>query len=454
MFLLESCKSVKPEKPEENYIEKAIERPSSWLNIPIEIPLAQIEDQINKEIAGLIYEDTSFENNGNDMLMFKVWKKDRIRISFKEDAFYFDLPLKIWAKAGFKAESFGIDLSQEKATEMELNVRLKSVLGVNSQWKIAPVTTAAGHQWFKRPVVKIGFFEISLAPILDQVLQNQQGSIAKELDKEIQNRIQIKPYVQEAWEQIQQPFELSQQINAWLKITPSEIMMTPLTVRNNQIVTNIGIKGYVDTFFGNKPEFTLNTNLPPLQTIKQVQERFQIALTGQITHDYAKSLVEQNFVGQTYSFNKGKRQIKITGIDLYGSNGKLVIKLNIDGSVKGEIYLKGNPVFDQNSSTLIVENLEYDIKTKNALVRVADWMNHGNFIKTIEQNLRLPLGKEIEQTKRLIRQNLNNHRVSENIVLNGKLENLIPGDVLITKEAIHARVTAEGQIQVKIEGLL
>jgi hypothetical protein len=454
LILTISCKTIKPEKPEETYIEKPFQRPTSWINIPIEIPLIEMENQINREINGLIYEDSSFTDNDNDRLMYKIWKKDNINITFKDQYFFFTIPLKIWVKTGFQAETFGIDLSQFKEINMELDVKLKSLLNFSDKWKVTPTTTPAGHTWVKKPVVKVAFFEVSLTPILDQILQNELGNITKEIDKEIQNRVQIKPYIDEAWTLIQQPFELSRQYNTWLKISPTQISMTPLRVRDNQIFTNIGIKGYLDTYFGRKPDSVINNKLPPLQTLKNAQDRFEIALTGEISHEYAKKLIEDNFVGQKYSFKNGKYNIIVKAIDLYGSNGKLVVKMNIDGSAEGEIYLSGVPVFDHNTSTLHIQNLEYDVKTKNALLRAADWMNHNNFVETIQKNFRLPLGKEIEETKRLIRQNLNNNRVTENIILNGNIENLKPGEVIISKDVIRATVTAEGQIQVKIDGFL
>jgi hypothetical protein len=387
-------------------------------------------------------------------LMYKIWKRDDIRITFKDDYFFFNVPLRIWVKTGFKAETFGIDLSQFKEMEMELDVKLKSLLGFSEKWKVTPLTTPAGHTWIKKPVVKVAFFDISLTPIVDQILENELPTITKELDKEIQNRVPIKPYIDQAWLQVQQPFELSKQYDSWLRITPFNIMMTPLKVKGDQIVTNIGIKGIVETFIGKKPEVIINKNLPPLQTVKQAQDRFELALTGEISHTYAKKLIEDNFLNQSYSFKNGKYNIRIIGIDLYGSNGKLVVKMNIDGSAKGEIYLKGIPYLDQNTNILMIQNLEYDVKTKNALIRAADWMNHGNFLSTIEKNFRLPVGKEIEETKRLIRQNLNNNRVTNNIVLNGSLESLSPGEVIISQDAIRATVTAEGKIQVKIDGFL
>jgi hypothetical protein len=44
--------------------------------------------------------------------------------------------------------------------------------------------------------------------------------------------------------------------------------------------------------------------------------------------------------------------------------------------------------------------------------------------------------------------------VTNNIVLNGSLESLSPGEVIISQDAIRATVTAEGKIQVKIDGFL
>src|SRR3954471_3474575 len=77
--LLFSCRSLKPEKPEEKYINEP--KIISWVNIPVAIPLSKIQDKLNLEISDLIYQDTSGTNRDNGNIKIKVWKRSPIKVT-------------------------------------------------------------------------------------------------------------------------------------------------------------------------------------------------------------------------------------------------------------------------------------------------------------------------------------------------------------------------------------
>ncbi len=445
-----ACKSIKPQKPTESYIDTTYHKQLSWVNIPIRIPLAEIEKQLNTQVKGLLYTDSILDD---DNIELKVWKKDKISISTNGDNnFYFTIPLKVWAMTGFEAESFGIDLSQYKQFFFEINLKFKSAIQITKDWRVAAVTTPDGYDWITKPKVMIGPFEVPITPVLNYLLKTQLPELAQELDQQIQHQLTIKTYVDQVWTIIQQPFELSKTYTTWLQITPDAIMMTPIQADARHIVSFIGVKGYVESVVGQKPVERPIQKLPNLELVNAVQDYFQIAMIGEISHAYSKKLLEENFIDKSYSFKDGKYNITIKAIDLYGSNNLLVLKLSIIGSARGDIYLKGKPYFDEQTSTIRISQLDYDIKTRNALLKAADWLNHGNFIKSVQKNLVFDVSKELEDIKRAIRESLNSNRIEKNILLNGSLDRLTPGDVFITPQSIKAIVFAEGKLQLTIDG--
>ena len=48
--------------------------PLSSINLPISINCLAIENNINKQFNGILYNDESFENNNNDNLIIKITK--------------------------------------------------------------------------------------------------------------------------------------------------------------------------------------------------------------------------------------------------------------------------------------------------------------------------------------------------------------------------------------------
>lgn len=455
-LLLFSChKKLNPVQPEEKYNEVKAnqERQLSVINIPVNISMAEVEKQINSQLKDLIYEDNSLENNDNDNFLLKVWKREPITIQAVNDLFNITVPLKIWAKGGVQLDKLGINISEFKETAFSLNVHFVSKISVDSSWQVHTSTSANGFDWVSKPTLKIGFIEFSLAPIAGRIIDKQQDILAKKIDGQVAQKIDIKKYIQRGWNTIQQPILLSRQYETWLKVIPAQVMMTPLTGQGKQAKALVGIKCYTETVIGLKPEVTINPVIPSLQTVNQIPDIVQIGLSGEISHEYASKVVKERFLNKSYLFNDGKYNITLISIDLYGSGENLVIKAGVTGSIDGIIYLKGKPYYDPATQAVSLQGLDYDLDTKNKLVKTASWLAKGKFIKSMQEAFKIPLGNQISQAKELIQANLTNKQIAKGIILNGQLEELTPSDVYITPTSIIATVLAKGKVDVKIDGL-
>jgi hypothetical protein len=65
---------------------------TSFVNMPLEITLKEIENQLNKSLSGQIYDDTNLEDDKTEM---KITKTAPIRLIEKNGKIQTILPLKI-----------------------------------------------------------------------------------------------------------------------------------------------------------------------------------------------------------------------------------------------------------------------------------------------------------------------------------------------------------------------
>lgn len=443
-----SCKSIKPVAPTAVYTPYVLKPEFSRVNIPFQLPVSQIEKGINQQVNGLIYEDN---NLADDDMMLKVWKQDNITLNMVGEEIRYRVPLKIWLKAGFKTESFGIEVSDYEETSFALAINLVSKVSIDANWKITSITKLASYDWITKPVLKVGFVEVPLTYVADKVISSQQGKLTSLLDEQTKKYVDVKPYLDEAWRQLHKPVSLSDDPAVWLKISPAEVQMTPLMGRAGYIQSSIGINAFSEIYLGAEPAFKV-TSLPKLKVVRDETGSFTIFLVSDLDYSYAEQLVQKYFVGQVYSFKNGKKNIKVDSINLYGSNNKIVINLKVSGSINGNIYLKGTPYYDANSQSIKVQDVDYDLDTKNQLLKSADWLAHGLFIKKIEPYLTFSIKDQLEETRGLIQQGLTNHRINKNIVLNGRLTQLMPKEIYLTEKSMNAVVLINGTLKVDIEG--
>lgn len=63
---------------------------------------------------------------------------------------------------------------------------------------------------------------------------------------------------------------------------------------------------------------------------------------------------------------------------------------DVSGSYKGRVFFTGKPVYNPEKRTLEIAEPEFDIKTRNALLKSANWLMHGMILKKISSYADLP----------------------------------------------------------------
>lgn len=451
-------KTTSPKKPMEEYLysdaELQNEKHLSVLNLPIEMPVSELETQINAQLKGLIYEDDSYEDNGGDNLKAKVWKINPIRVVAKDSTFLFEVPLKIWVSAGYKVSPLGISLSGYKDTEFSIRIRLISKIGISPNWQLNSDTYVDSYDWISEPNVKVAGIKIPVKSMVSRLLNHNFEKITQAIDKQVNSGIEIKKYVEAAWNLARQPVLLSKEFDTWLVVTPTAIVMTPLMVSNNILRSSIGMKGYTQTITSAvKPAVKPAPKLPDLQITDKVTSDFRIGLISLISYEDAARMATARFSGQKYSFLGGKYNIQVTSIEMYGQNEKLIIKAGLSGSVTGSIFLKGIPYYDPQTQKLSLKDLDYDLDTKNTIVRTAGWLLQGKFSKMMEKEMVFPVGNQIAEAKKSVQQILSNYKVTDGVQIKGTLADITPDKVYLTPKHIYSVVFAQGNVNLRVEGL-
>ena len=113
------------------------------------------------------------------------------------------------------------------------------------------------------------------------------------------------------------------------------------------------------------------TLVPPIGAASR-QQGFSIFLDALLNYDSLSNILNRHIANKEFDFNKGpvKKKFIIQDCKLYGTgNEKLIIKVNFTGTDNGTFYLTGKPVYDKETHFLEVKNIDFDIKSKNALLK-------------------------------------------------------------------------------------
>ena len=434
----------------------------STVNVPVTISLADVERQINAQVAGLIYEGNSTADPTADRrypYQTKVWKRGLIRVragladadtdAAKDSVFAFDVPLKIWTRAGVSVLGF----TQFKETEFEIDLHFTTRFSIDPDWSVRTQTKATGYDWVKKPAFRVIGFDISIAGLVGRIIDKNLGTITQSLDQQVRKNIDLKTPVLQAWNTLRQPYLLSEQYRTWLLVVPKRIVSTPLQFSQQFIRTSIGIEGYTLTATGAKPDVRPAVTLPNLVAVKEVPSQFQVGLLAEATYPEVANVAAQEMVGKKFGFSDNRYSVTITDMDVYGQNDNLIIKAGLKGSVDGHIFLRGKPYYDAATKTISLHELTFDLETRSLLQRTAGWLLKGTLARTMEKNLVFPVGPQLDELRKTLQAQLTNNHVAKGVVLNGHLDDLRPDQVYLTATSLLAVVYAQGRVDVRVEGL-
>jgi len=449
-LLFSSCaKRIQAIGPAETYQKVIPPKTVSTVSVPINIPIPALQRSVNEQTKGTLYRINDLSYTKVERLSMKVWKEAPILIrGYKNDQFEITVPLKTWLKGGVDTEVLGVSIKRSISTNLGMRIKFLTKIDLDQNWKVNTHTRILNYKWTKAPSIKLGPIRIPLKFLANKLIDTQLDYISKIIDTEIKKQINLRQMLGGVWNQVQAPFLVSEEYKTWVRIEPTDLLMTPISTRKQTLSTTVGMRGYAAAFVGNKPA-SGRRQLPNLTIKKTLNNRFKVYLQSKISKSYALQVAKQNFLNKTYT--SGKRKVKIVGMNLYGSGEKIVVQAQLEGSLNGTIFLSGTPVFDPEKQTIVINDLNFNLDTRNKLIKVANWLFHRKFIRKIKEAIQLPMKETLEDTKKEAQKMLENYKVTDGITLKGTLDDLHIDKIVMTPDSIITWILASGQMKVDVD---
>jgi hypothetical protein len=138
---------------------------------------------------------------------------------------------------------------------------------------------------------------------------------------------------------------------------------------------------------------------------------------------------------------------------LYGTgNEDLIIKMSFSGSSSGIAYFTGKPFYDEKKKMIEIRDIDFDVKTKNLLLKSADWLFNKRITNEIAKVSKFDLSSYVDTAKTLINKQLNADWI-RGIKSVGNINDLkIAGFYPMTEHFI-IRSNASGDLMIKVEAM-
>ncbi len=448
-FILNSCsttqkiEALKP-LPSDN-TPMVYNTKTSFVNMPLEITLKEIENQLNKSLAGEIYNDTNLEDDKTEM---KISKTAPIRLIEKDGKIQTILPLKIWSKFKYGTDFMGLNDTRE------ININGTIILNSDvklSNWKLSTNSKIEDFNWSESPSIVVAGRNVPITYIINPTLSIFKGKIARKIDEAIENSCDFKPVVLSVLEKMSTPFLTNEQFQTWFKLIPQDVYVTDALIAKGKINMDLGLKCNMETMVGQKPKSNFDKSSIQFKAVTKIPNTVSAYVAAISTYESASQIISSNFKGK--EFAAGSRKITIQNVALWQRDGKIIIALDMTGSINGTIYLSGIPNYNSVTKEIYFDQMDYVLNTKGLLTKTANWLLQGVILKKMEETCRYSIKDNLEEGKKSLLPYLNNYSPMQGVFVNGNLNDFEFEKVEVTNKAIIAFISTSGKMNVRIDGM-
>ena len=242
--------------------------------------------------------------------------------------------------------------------------------------------------------------------------------------------------------------QIDDDYNSWLKVTPKYFIYAPIMGDHKHVKLNIGVNGFVEVVTGSEPVYDFNPILPDLIRNKDLSDEFYLSLKSELYYDKMNEILKETIVGYEYEYGQ-KKKIMITDAEVFGNGGNLVVKVKFSGNLKGEFYMNGKPKFDSDTKSIYLDDLDFDIKSKQILVKVADIVLRGTFRKQMNKYLRFSLREQLDDTQLYIEEYLKSQQLDQTVAVQFKINKASLEQILMKEKSMITILNIGGNLNIK-----
>ena len=434
---LSSCAGVKPltaEQPRDEAFRTMLKKETSILNIPIEASTSELAKVLNQAVRKELYKGST-KTRG---LTADVIRNGPIVVSAAENYLYVTLPISI-------SLSYGMF----EIPAIPLTLKFKATAGITPDWRLHAEIYYLGLSDLLAEEAGIGPLSLKPRSIVEGITQPVQRVLSDLISQKINDLIPLKAQVAKVWNMAQKPILMDKSYNAWLKLTPREVILYPLSARNNRVRLSVGISTFAELVVGPEPAAQPLLPLPNIKLADTFDKTFRIALNADLFYRDLRAVAAPLLLNK--QFDSDGKSIVIKNFDLYGNGDKLIIKLETQGSLDGVFYLTAKPVYNPKTNIFSVEDVDFDMQTKSLLLLSADWFLHGAVRGMIQDKLNVNLNRQLEQTRQMAGKALARVPLVDHVFLMGDIKGLKFNDAIVQQDRISIQVYTEGESAIIFE---
>ena len=277
-----------------------------------------------------------------------------------------------------------------------------------------------------------------------QVFTASLDRAARELDRQIESRADLRHLANTLWIRLHQPIPLGEKL--WLELHPRSVSVDRPRLEGGEVRTGLRLLG--EPAIGGERESPAEVaSLPPLVATEPSEAPlFRLDLDLELPWPDLNERLQAAMAGKIFQ-TAGQRRLRITAVSAAPNADRLVLEATVEGSFQGRVSLSGRPVI--RDGTLAFDDLRYTLATDSMLIRFANWLRQDLYRRQFTALASVNLVDFLTAQRHRMEESMRTGMSGE-LKLEGQIERLEAAVVEITPASLRLRARASGQVSVVV----
>ena len=450
LFIFTACKTIKPERPPAS---SALGPPQaiSKVNVPIEIPLSYIENNLNKDWSSRLFAEKGLPIGSGLSTDIDVTRTGKIALKgLENNTVSVKIPMNLKGDLKIEKKVFGQLLSTNFPYDENISPEISFVPEIGQNWDLG-IKNLQIENWGRSLKYNLLGFEIDL----DKVVKSQlQTVLDNQLSAANLSRLDFKNIGQETWDAFSRTYTLEREgLEIHFYGIPTKLKLSEEITTDQKLKLYIGLEGEMMSQIGSKP-IVPKSLLPNIDFNENKENELVLILPLILGYEDLDGYLNNEMSGKTIKVDS-KTEIVPNNLKTLKYGDKTLLGMDFTAmrkgkkDISGKMYFAGTPVFETETESLRFDQPEFDVKSDNFMANIGIRLKKRKIINQIKKLATYPVGDFLRDARKEMQQH--GYIDTDFATFQVKNPTLDVEGIYNTEEDVRIYLKATGQMEVKLK---
>lgn len=385
--------------------------------IPISLSVNDIENLANLKLKPVLFDGKLPVRNAKDTLNLKISRAGHIRFNLHNNLLTAIIPLD--AEAFYRLRTIGkksTTFFKGSPLTFSLNIRVETPVVLNNHYGFVPQTKIKSIDWKIPPVIKLGPLQKDISEEAEEALYKKEDQVTAKLDSVIRQKITLREPMQKIWTKLQRPIPLKLdkgRLFLYLYKQPlsTSVWLEPGNTDSLHFMMRLKSLVYI---LHARDTLRFKTNKLPRQLVVLKQ-----APTDDTTRFHVQVCLPLREMEKICNERIAQKGIVYAGYKIqpkkvHITNGQkhMLLSLGYKGDFNGEVRLKGTPTMNIKNQMFDVDNLEFETREDNLVIKGAEKFFHTLIRDRIREAVQIDMARVMDTLPLVIQGGIERSKLS------------------------------------------